>query len=84
MRRCPYPGDVHFRVGAPVNILHYSINTGSKPYIFHGTVVGGISRNDVDFVGIILDTIKDSFGKWAVIFSMLVVSTTGGVMCAKD
>ena len=32
-------------------------------YILHGTVVGRIGRDDIDLVGIMLDAVKDGFGK---------------------
>ena len=53
-------------------------------YLSHRTVVGRISRNEIDLVGIVLYAVKDGFSKRTVIAAELVVPATGIVLGAED
>lgn len=47
-------------------------------------IVGKVGRNDIDFVGIVLDVIKDCFGKGTAITPELVIPSAGIVLGAED
>lgn len=53
-------------------------------YLPHGAVVSRICRNDIDFVGIMLDAVKDCLGKRAVISAQLVVPAAGIILRAEN
>lgn len=81
MRWSRHPEEGSLQDGASVNGIRLLAQCRIQSiYLSHGAVVGGISGNDIDLVGIVFDAVKDSFSQWTVITSKLIVPTTGVIL----